>query len=49
MKLNIAEYRDRYKGIPTYVVMACGDEFFMPDDTFYWWDDMEKPIYLKCV
>ncbi|KAJ8037677.1 Autocrine proliferation repressor protein A [Holothuria leucospilota] len=39
-------YRDRLI-MPKYVVTAGGDEFFLPDDSHYWYSDMMGPTYLR--
>jgi len=36
-------YLDRYAGMPKMVIDAGGDEFFLPDDEYYWWNDMPEP------
>ncbi|XP_070581613.1 autocrine proliferation repressor protein A-like [Ptychodera flava] len=39
-------YRDRLT-MPKLVVTASGDEFFLPDDSHYYYNDMKGPTYLK--
>ncbi|XP_077980688.1 autocrine proliferation repressor protein A-like [Glandiceps talaboti] len=39
-------YRDRLT-MPKLVVTASGDEFFLPDDSHYYYDNMKGPTYLK--
>jgi PhoPQ-activated pathogenicity-related protein len=34
-------YKEELANIPKLVISATGDEFFMPDDDWYWWDSME--------
>jgi len=41
-------YNDRYT-MPKYVVSATGDEFFLPDDTYYYWNELQSPKYLNLV
>ena len=36
-------FADRLKGIPKVVINAGMDEFLLPDDTTYWWDNMTEP------
>jgi PhoPQ-activated pathogenicity-related protein len=36
-------YKDRFAGMPKMVCDAGGDEFFLPDDWRFWWDDMPEP------
>jgi hypothetical protein len=36
-------YRDRYAGMPKFIADAGGDEFFLPDDWRFWWDQMPAP------
>ncbi len=36
-------YIDRYVGMPKLVCDAGGDEFFLPDDWTFWWDQMPEP------
>jgi len=42
-------YIDRYDGIPKLVIDASGDEFFLPDDEKWWWDDMTEPKWMLQV
>ena len=32
--------------MPKYVMSATGDEFFAPDDSYFWFNDMKGPTYL---
>jgi len=40
---------DRYEGILKVVIDATNDEFFMPDDEYYWWQDFPEPKYFEMV
>ena len=42
----LTAYIDRLT-MPKYVVTAGGDEFFLPDDSHYYYNDMEGPTYLR--
>lgn len=33
--------------MPKYVVTAGGDEFFLPDDSHYYYNEMKGPTYLR--
>lgn len=35
--------------IPKYVIVASGDEFFMPDAAQYYWSQLSGPKYLRIV
>ena len=35
--------------MPKLVIDAGGDEFFLPDDNYYFWNDMPGPKYLRLV
>lgn len=35
--------------LPKLVITATGDEFFMPDDNWYWWDDLKGEKHLLMV
>jgi PhoPQ-activated pathogenicity-related protein len=41
-------YRDRLT-MPKLVVDAGGDEFFMLDDNWFWWNDMQGELHLRMV
>lgn len=36
-------YYNRYKGMPKYLISGSGDEFFLPDATKYFWDQLPEP------
>jgi len=42
------EYRDRFH-IPKYIVNATGDQFFVPDSSQFYWDDLQGEKYLRYV
>eukprot|EP00051_Salpingoeca_urceolata_P020759 m.315662 g.315662 ORF g.315662 m.315662 type:complete len:599 (-) comp19677_c5_seq3:2185-3981(-) len=42
------QYKDRLT-MPKLVIDSGGDEFFMPDDNWYWWDDMVGELHLLMV
>lgn len=41
-------YRHRLK-IPKFVLNAAGDQFFLPDSSKFYWDDLQGPKYLRYV
>lgn len=41
-------YKDRYT-FPKLIIDAAGDEFFLPDDEAYWWDEMTEPKWFLMV
>ena len=41
-------YRDRLT-MPKLVIMASGDEFFTPDDTYEWFDEIKMNTYLRML
>ena len=41
-------YRKRLT-MPKMVVSSTGDEFFMPDDTHMFWDDLPEPKYFRLL
>ncbi len=42
------EYRSRLT-MPKYVVNATGDQFFLPDSSQFYWDELTGPKYLRYV
>jgi PhoPQ-activated pathogenicity-related protein len=42
------EYRSRLT-MPKYVVNATGDQFFLPDTSQFYWDELPGPKYLRYV
>ena len=42
-------FRANYEGKPKIVLHNGRDEFFMPDDTWFWWDDMTEPKWTLLV
>ena len=42
------EYRDRLT-MPKFVLNSAGDQFFLPDSTQFYWDDLKGPKYLRYV
>jgi len=39
--------RDRIKNTPKFIVNATGDQFFIPDSTQFYWDQLGGPKYLR--
>lgn len=33
--------------MPKMIVTTSGDEFFMPDDSYYFWEDLPGEKYLR--
>jgi PhoPQ-activated pathogenicity-related protein len=42
------EYRSRLT-MPKYVINATGDQFFLPDSSQFYWDELPGPKYLRYV
>lgn len=42
------QYRDRLT-MPKFIVNATGDQFFLPDSSQFYWDDLLPPKYLRYV
>jgi PhoPQ-activated pathogenicity-related protein len=40
-------YYSRWHTLPKYVIAACGDEFFLPDSTRFFWDKLPHPKILR--
>ncbi len=43
------QYRDRYADIPKYIVNSTGDQFFTPDSSLFYFDDLPGEKYLWYV
>ena len=35
--------------MPKYVITSANDEFFLPDDSHYYFSEMQGPTYLRWV
>ena len=46
--LNNVVYKDRLQ-MPKYVISGSNDQFFLPDDSHYYFDQMEGPTYMRYV
>src|SRR5207247_7984522 len=42
------EYRDRLT-LPKFIINACGDQFFLPDSSQFYFDDLPGVKYLRYV
>ena len=42
------EYRERLV-MPKMIISSSGDEFFMPDDTHYFFQDLPEPKYFRIL
>ncbi|XP_050394472.1 autocrine proliferation repressor protein A [Patella vulgata] len=42
-------YNDRYATIPKIIVSTGGDEFFLPDDSHYYFNELQGPKYLRIL
>ncbi len=42
-------YRDQLADIPKYIVNSAGDQFFLPDSSQFYFDDLSGPKYLRYV
>eukprot|EP00505_MAST-04D_sp_SCG-Rhode-Island_P004153 Stramenopile-MAST_4_protein_4153 len=42
-------FKDRLAGIPKVVINAGMDEFLMPDDSTFWWNEMSEPKHFVFV
>ena len=42
-------YNEALAKIPKYVIVASGDEFFMPDAAQYYWPELSDPKFLRVV
>ena len=42
------QYRDRYT-MPKLIMNATGDQFFLPDSSQFYWDQLPNPKYLRYV
>lgn len=43
------EYRDRYEGIPKFLVNSTGDQFFLPDSAQFYYHDLPGEKYIRYV
>jgi PhoPQ-activated pathogenicity-related protein len=45
---DMYHYQERFT-MPKLVVSATGDEYFIPDENWYWWNDIPDPKYLMML
>ena len=48
LPLLTAVYRDRLT-MPKLMICTGGDEFFQPDDSFFYWDQLKEPKFIRSV
>ncbi|XP_035694468.1 autocrine proliferation repressor protein A-like [Branchiostoma floridae] len=46
--IDMLEYTDRLT-MPKYLIGTGGDEFFMPDDSYFYWDQLEGEKYKRLI
>ncbi|XP_054830449.1 autocrine proliferation repressor protein A-like [Eublepharis macularius] len=47
LQVDPVAYNERYKNISKYIIVASGDEFFHPDNSYYYFPQLEGEKYLK--
>ena len=47
-KTRSVGYRERLT-MPKMMTSGTSDQFFLPDETHNWWNDIPQPMYLRCV
>jgi PhoPQ-activated pathogenicity-related protein len=45
--VHFTAYNDRYENKPKLITSTGGDEFFMVDDSKYYFDTLKGPKYLR--
>ncbi len=46
LNLSVSAYKDRLT-MPKYIITTSGDEFFLPDDSHYYLDQMQGKTYIR--
>ena len=44
---SVSAYNVRLADRPKLITIASGDEFFLPDDSYYFWDQLDGTNYLQ--